>query len=153
MTTYDGMVFSAKLKALMKRHRYSQQDVADRVDVSQSLVSLWTKGDRVPDLPTAAKLAKLFDVGLAYLADDAQDEPPAMSEISEWERAVLDLIHALGIDRQEALRRLVTAPATPTQYVDPARVLDPRPLPQPGPLIPPGAPSYKPETPRKKQPG
>lgn len=153
MATYVGMEFSAKLKLLMARHRYSQTKVAEAISVSQSLVSLWTKGKGVPDLHEAAKLAEFFGVELSYLANDAQDDPPATSEISEWERAVLDLIHALGIDRQEALRRLITPPATPTQYVDPRQVIDPRPLPQPGPMIPPGAPSSTPETPRKKQPG
>lgn len=149
MATYVGMEFSAKLKLLMARHRYSQTRVAEAINVSQSLVSLWTKGKGVPDLHEAAKLAEFFGVELNYLANDAQDDPPATSGISEWERAVLDLIHALGIDRQEALRRLVT----PTQHIDPRQVIDPRPLPPAGPMIPPGAPSYTPETPRKKQPG
>lgn len=153
MATYVGMEFSAKLKLLMARHRYSQTKVAEAIDVSQSLVSLWTLGKGVPDLHEAAKLAEFLGVDLSYLANDAQDEPPATSEISEWERAVLDLIHALGLDRQEALRRLVTPTSTPTQHVDPRQVIDPKLLPPAGPSVPPGAPSNTPGMPRKKQPG
>ncbi|WP_237722884.1 helix-turn-helix domain-containing protein [Singulisphaera acidiphila] len=139
------MEFSAKLKKLMKQQRYSQTDVAVQVEVSQSLVSLWTKGERVPDLRVSAKLARLFGVDLDYLADDAQDEPPA-SEFTEWERAVIDLIHALGLEKSEALRRLATPAAAGIS-------VDPKPFPPAGPSIPSGAPAYQPERPRKKQPG
>ena len=75
MATYDGMNFAAKLKLLMKQHRYSQNDVAARVDVSQSLVSMWTTGKSVPAMYEAARLAKLLNVDVEFLADDAQDEP------------------------------------------------------------------------------
>lgn len=105
MATYDGMNFAAKLKLLMKQHRYSQNDVAARVDVSQSLVSMWTTGKSVPAMYEAARLAKLLNVDVEFLADDAQDEP-APAEFTEGERAIIELIRAMRLERQEALRRL-----------------------------------------------
>lgn len=149
----EDMRLVVKAINLAKSRRINQAEFARQIGVDPSRLSEWKKDQGKPSIDIALRMARTLGVSLDYLADDAQDEPPATSEISEWERAVLDLIHALGLDRQEALRRLVTPPATPTQHIDPHQVIDPRLLPQPGPMIPPGAPSYKPETPRKKQPG
>jgi transcriptional regulator with XRE-family HTH domain len=119
-------------------------------------MSNWFKGKHKPDLESAMKIARALGVPLDYLADDAQDEPPA-SEFSEWEVAVVDFIRLMGLDKGEAIRRLATAPPVPAR-----RVADPEPLsdeqlarkyPPAGPYIPPGAPEWPPAMPRKKRPG
>lgn len=107
MATYVGMEFSEKLRILMEKYRYSQTDVAKAVDLSQSLVSLWTRGERVPDLPTAAKLAKLFSVDVNFLADDDQDEPPPQAELPDDERFILQMYRDLGLSRKDAANALV----------------------------------------------
>lgn len=141
------MIFSKKLKLLAGRHRYSQATLAQRVGVSQNLVSLWMRGMSVPDLPTSAKIAKLFDVDLGYLADDAQDDPPA-SEFSESERALIELVRAMGLDRREATRRLTTSGNQ--GYV---RTPEVGPFPAAGPEYPNESPQSGRGTPRKKLPG
>ena len=147
MTTYGDMVFHEKLKALMKRHRYSQTDVAKGVDVSQSLVSLWTKGKSVPALDDAARLAKFLGVGLDYLGDDEMDDPPA-SEFSESERALIELVRAMGLDRREATRRLTTSGNQ--GYI---RNPEGGSFPAAGPEYPKESPQSGRGTPRKKLPG
>ena len=148
MTTYGGMVFHEKLKTLMKRHRYSQTDVAKGVDVSQSLVSLWTKGKSVPTLDDAVRLAKFLGVGLDFLGDDAQDDPP-VSEFSESERALIELVRAMGLDRREATRRLTTS----GNHAYVPRNPEGGPLPAAGPEYPKESPQSGRGTPRKKLPG
>jgi transcriptional regulator with XRE-family HTH domain len=115
--------------------------------VSQSLVSLWTLGKRIPDLQESARLAKLFDVDLGYLADDEMDDPPA-SEFAEWERGVIELIRAMGLDRREATRRLTTSSSP--GYV---RIPEGGPFPAAGPEYPNESPQSGRGTPRKKLPG
>ena len=151
MVTYDGMVFSAKLKLLMARHRYSQTKVAEAISVSQSLVSLWTLGKGVPDLHEAAKLAKFFGVELNYLADDALDEPPP-SEFSGWERSVIDLVRALELEKGEVLRRLTTPPHVSVQPVEPGPI-SPNPYPPSGPEIPDESPPPARGIPHKRRHG
>lgn len=149
VTTYGGMTaFHEKLKALMKQHRYSQTDVAKSVDVSQSLVSLWTKGKSLPSLDDAAKLAKFLGVGLDYLADDTQDDP-APPEFAEWERGIVELMRMMGLDRKEATRRLTTSP----NQGQPPKYLEGGPFPAAGPEYPNESPQGGRGTPRKKQPG
>ena len=75
--SYGGMEFSSKLKILRERGGMSQEALAARLDVSQNLVSLWERGKgSLPDLREAVALARVFEVSVEYLADDALDEPP-----------------------------------------------------------------------------
>lgn len=109
MATYDAMEFSKKLKLLAGKHRYSQATLAQHIGVSQNLVSLWMRGASTPDLYQAAKISEVLGVDVNYLANDAQDEP-ASPELSDEDRAVIDLVHALGLEKGEALRRLASPP-------------------------------------------
>jgi transcriptional regulator with XRE-family HTH domain len=112
MTSYDRMEFSKKLKILAGQHRYSQSMLARELDVSQNLVSLWTRGASIPDLYEAAKMAKLFNVDVNYLADDSLDDPPP-AELEPDERELVSLYRALHLEKAEALRRLATDPGKP----------------------------------------
>lgn len=97
------MEFAAKLKKLMNDQRYSQDDLAGRLGVSQNLVSRWARGASVPDLRQARSLADLFGVGVDYLADDRRDEPwPAATD---WDAKILEIIRAIG--PEQAWLRLV----------------------------------------------
>lgn len=103
------MEFFRKLKALAGRHRFSQDMLAKALGVSQGKVSLWTRGQNIPDLYEAAQLAELFHVDLNYLADDSLDEPP-QAELTSEERALVSLIRAKGLAFDEVVRRLEAQP-------------------------------------------
>ena len=51
-----------KIKALRVSAGLSQQELADRLIVSRSLVSMWELGIREPDLLSVEKMAELFGV-------------------------------------------------------------------------------------------
>lgn len=104
MITLRNMDFHKKFRSLYRKHRYSQEDLAQELDVSQNLISLWSRGKGLPDLKQAAVLARLLQVDLNYLADDAVDEPSAI--ISEDDRSLIRACKALHLDYDEALRRL-----------------------------------------------
>jgi transcriptional regulator with XRE-family HTH domain len=105
VVTYGRMKFSAKLKKLRTDRGWSQEAVAEKVDVSQNLVSLWERTS-LPDLYEAKKLAEIFGVDLTYLTTDEMDEPPASRELPDDERLILITFRALGLDIEEAIRRL-----------------------------------------------
>lgn len=104
--SYGRMEFAAKLKKLMARKRFSQEEVAKHINVSQNLVSLWTRGKSIPDMGQAAKLAAFLDVSLDYLADDTQDEPE--TGLSPAEAEILSISRTLGYDLAKA--RLLAIP-------------------------------------------
>lgn len=123
------MEFATKLRMLARQNRYSQEDLAEQVGVSQSLMSNWMNGKQVPDLRESLRLADLLGVDLRYLADDAMDEPPPPL-LSEDERAIVVLYRSLEIDEVEAMRRL-TKPAPDWKPGTPMKAKDVTP-PKPG---------------------
>ncbi len=56
-----------QLKRLRKTNRMTQQDVADRLDISASAVGMYEQGRREPDLATLVKLADIFGVSVDHL--------------------------------------------------------------------------------------
>ena len=55
------------LSALRQFHKYSQEDVAERVGVSRQAVAKWENGESVPDIINCDALAQLYDVELSDL--------------------------------------------------------------------------------------
>lgn len=55
-------VISKYLKFLRKRHNYTQDDLAKRLDISRQAVSKWETGTAVPDLEVLLKISKLYDI-------------------------------------------------------------------------------------------
>jgi transcriptional regulator with XRE-family HTH domain len=151
----EGMNFHEKVVTLCAERDWEQADLwrAVKKKVSRTTVSNWFNGVSRPDMDTALLIARALDVPLDYLADDAQDEPPARSARPDWERTVIGLIEALGLDEREVLRRLATPGAAPQRRDDDVPTIDPRTLPPPGPRVLPGAIANKPGTLRKKQQG
>ena len=56
------MNLSEKLKKFRKDNNMTQQDLADKLFVSRSLVSKWEQGNGVPTVDVIEKLALLMDV-------------------------------------------------------------------------------------------
>lgn len=55
-------MISDNLKALRKIHHYSQEEVAEKLQVSRQAVAKWENGDTTPDIHNCAALAGLYDV-------------------------------------------------------------------------------------------
>lgn len=55
---------SQNLTALRQYHKYSQEEVAEKIGVSRQAVAKWESGETVPDLLNCDALASLYDVSL-----------------------------------------------------------------------------------------
>ncbi|WP_042475284.1 helix-turn-helix domain-containing protein [Bacillus ndiopicus] len=66
-------MISMNLKQLRKKHQYTQEEVAEKVNVSRQAVAKWEKGESTPDITICIELAKLYDVTLDDLVN-YQDE-------------------------------------------------------------------------------
>lgn len=61
------MKLNEKLAKLRKNYNYSTRDLAAKLGVSQSSISLWESGDRKPDYEKIVKLSELYGVSVDYL--------------------------------------------------------------------------------------
>ena len=70
------MTFSDKLIALRKKAGWSQEELAERLNVSRQSVSKWESAQSMPDIDKIVQLSSLFGVTTDYLLKDGQDDPP-----------------------------------------------------------------------------
>jgi transcriptional regulator with XRE-family HTH domain len=60
-------VFADRIRALRKAKGWGQEDLAQRLDVSNGAVGYWEIGPNIPHPKTLKKIAALFEVEVAYL--------------------------------------------------------------------------------------
>lgn len=64
------MTFAEKLLQLRKRDGLSQEELADRLEVSRQAISRWEMGTVMPDSVNLLKISDLFGVSADYLLRD-----------------------------------------------------------------------------------
>jgi transcriptional regulator with XRE-family HTH domain len=77
MTTQNGRAFNEWLRAQLKAKKMSQRQLAQQSGVDHSTISRLIRGDRMPSLGTATKLAR----GLREIRDDS-DTSVALGVVS-----------------------------------------------------------------------
>ena len=78
MTSQNGRAFNEWLRAQLKAKKMSQRQLAQQSGVDHSTISRLIRGDRMPSLGTATKLAR----GLRELRDDA-DTPQYLGLVAQ----------------------------------------------------------------------
>lgn len=58
---------------LRKERNWSQTDLASKTDISQVMVGKYERGDAVPSIEVAKKIADAFEVSLDYLVGEGQN--------------------------------------------------------------------------------
>lgn len=69
----ESMIFADKLIELRKRNGWSQEDLAQQMDVSRQSVSKWEGAQSIPDMNKLIKMSELFGVSLDCLLKDEQE--------------------------------------------------------------------------------
>lgn len=67
------MKFSEKLQKLRKENNLSQEQLADKLDVSRQSVSKWESGQTYPEMDKLLTMCKLFNITLDDLTNDEVD--------------------------------------------------------------------------------
>ena len=73
------MILADKIIDLRKKNGWSQEDLAEKLNVSRQSVSKWESAQSVPDMGRVVQMSELFGVSTDYLLKDAQ-EPQAPEE-------------------------------------------------------------------------
>lgn len=68
------MTFGEKLQKLRRGSGLSQEQLAEKLDVTRQAVSKWELGDSLPDAGRILTLSRLFDVSTDYLLKDDWEE-------------------------------------------------------------------------------
>lgn len=74
------MIFADKLISLRKRAGWSQEELANQLDVTRQSVSKWEGAQSIPDLDKIVQLSRLFGVTTDYLLKDELEEPESAPE-------------------------------------------------------------------------
>lgn len=69
------MILADKLILLRKRAGWSQEELAQQLDVSRQAVSKWEGAQSIPDIHKILQLSRLFGVSTDYLLRDELEEP------------------------------------------------------------------------------
>lgn len=78
------MEFSEKLLALRKNRDFTQEDLAEKLNISRQSVSKWESGQAVPELDKIVALSMIFDVTTDYLLKPSElEELSAKTELLE----------------------------------------------------------------------
>ena len=64
------MIFADKLTQLRKKAGWSQEELAEQMNVTRQSVSKWEGAQSVPDLDKMIRLSELFGVSTDYLLKD-----------------------------------------------------------------------------------
>jgi len=74
------MILADKIITLRKKNGLSQEELAEKMNVSRQSVSKWEGAQSVPDLNKIIALSEIFGVSTDYLLKDEYDEPEFTSK-------------------------------------------------------------------------
>ena len=69
------MILADKITDLRKKNGWSQEELAEKLDVSRQAVSKWESAQSVPDMARILKLSEVFGVSTDYLLKDELGTP------------------------------------------------------------------------------
>ena len=67
-------MISRNLKTLRKKHQYTQDYIAEKLNVSRQSIAKWENGESTPDIYNCIKIAELFNVDLNALVNHSEEE-------------------------------------------------------------------------------
>ena len=77
------MILADKIMSLRKKNGWSQEELAEKMNVSRQAVSKWESAQSVPDLEKILQLSNLFGVTTDYLLKDEKEETEYTEDTSE----------------------------------------------------------------------
>lgn len=77
------MIFADKLIDLRKKNGWSQEELAEKLNVSRQAVSKWEGAQSVPDMSRIIQLSELFGVSTDYLLKDNIEQTEPVQENDE----------------------------------------------------------------------
>ena len=100
------MEFNNKLYELRKQKGFSQEELANRLNVSRQTVSKWEVGESSPDMEKLVAISELFDISLDELVLNKITEKEEISDQVVKSEIYSDLKeHVLTEDNREKAKK------------------------------------------------
>lgn len=83
----ESSTFAKRLLELRKKQGWSQPDLAEKIGTSGAIIGRYERGEMVPSIEVARKLARAFEVTLDFLVD-GEGLPEALLDremVQRWE--------------------------------------------------------------------
>lgn len=93
------MSISVKLQQLRKSNGMSQEQLAEKLEVSRQAVSKWESGSSSPDIEKIALLSKLFNVSTDYLIKD--EETPKNNQFIQQSMQIPKKLYIIDINKRK----------------------------------------------------
>lgn len=109
------MMLSEKIMTLRKKKGWSQEELAEKLDISRQSVSKWESASSVPDIDKIIQLSRIFGVTTDWLLKDEEetDVVPREEEYEETDVKIVSMEEAgrfIELERKLAIpRALATA--------------------------------------------
>jgi len=111
------MTFAEKLVQLRKREGYTQEEMADRLEVSRQAISRWEMGTAVPDSSNLLQISKLFRVSTDYLLNDEYASDDDLPKVKEHNKILQMNVTKIAIIGQVAFLNVAMRPFQEMQTV------------------------------------
>ncbi len=120
------MKLSEKIFTLRKERGMSQEELAEKLNVSRQAVSRWEGGSALPDATNVLQLSKLFEVSADYLLNDDYEQPGSTDEEKtvpkrDVKKVIACWVFGIGLGAQFVIylvSRFVQVPAPFVHWVD-----------------------------------
>ncbi|MGI6500338.1 MAG: helix-turn-helix domain-containing protein [Anaerostipes sp.] len=93
-------MFSKRLKSLRLDSNLKQSELANKLKIANSTVSMYEQGRRSPDVDTLRKLALFFNVSIDYLLGKSDVKNPETSDYDKMAEQICELLLEKGIIKQ-----------------------------------------------------
>ena len=90
------MILSEKIAMLRKKNGWSQEDLAEKLNISRQSVSKWESGASIPDLERIVNMSQIFGVTTDYLLKDE------LEEVAFAEENIADITNGRPVTVEEA---------------------------------------------------
>ena len=97
------MILADKIIKQRKKNGWSQEELAEKMNVSRQAVSKWESAQSTPDLEKILQLSKLFGVTTDYLLkDENEEEEFTAEEVSNVRKVSIELANSFLEQRKKA---------------------------------------------------
>ncbi len=101
------MIFADKLVDLRKKNGWSQEELAEKLNVSRQAVSKWEGAQSIPDMARIIQLSELFGVSTDYLLKDNLEQTEASASTDLAQDAVPDVpARTIGMEEANAFLKI-----------------------------------------------
>lgn len=90
-----------RIKELIKKSKYTQKEVAEKLNIREASLTGWIKGTSIPRLDNAYKLAQLLECKIDDLID--KEKPPEKDKDDE---EILEIIRSLDKKEKKLIKVL-----------------------------------------------